>query len=835
MLLPGKMTLGCLQEDNPVKFYFRVRPLLIKEEDGCRIVEEAAEVFPSDGYIRIVPDKNEMGYFKTRMRGLGRYCVIDLRRHTGENDKIRQNKNHTGENGDRNAFIVYSDVIVAAPATLAAEAVCPDQDGLFPAPGTKYVAVLQDDSVRGIYAWEEKADSACIVGDNLAAGDLSAAAAALIDLTVDGASVRLLTDLEKWGVAAPKEPEPERAAPERPAPEHPAPEPKPAPAPVPAKAEPSPEAAAPQAPAPQPAPEQNHAEKPAAEKEETRVRMQHTTIVLPRVVTAKYATRRQSLQAQSGYNPRRSASIKDIVDDLWRQSRLDQLGHPVPPESGSEPAVSPVEKAMEAVREAWKLPEARTSMVSALLKLDEMDAALGALGETDAPTERRKNEQERQLSRLESDRLKLLCEIDELKKQRADKRAEMIEELKRTRSEELERIDKRVRALNETYNDLRGKTESARKAADEAGTAFGEALGKDLNERIEREMIDSRVRDMMIAMSATRATYEPVETETMTPGELISAVRVRLGEAGLALSNDDAVNLLACLYLGRVVALSGPTGSGKSTLVRALADALGLRDERLGRYCEMTPEENWPPLGDMIDDTLPTGVTVVRRPLLKNVIERDDDQAFSVLMLDDANRTNVSKWLGAMLSQLDNGAAGRLPTRGGEVCLGGALRVVLTLSDAGLGEAVDSRLLDRTWLIRLQAEPAGTPWAGTKTAMIKPDKAIALASFRAAFDTGRELPAELSERMGLLRRRLGEVGVCLSRRTLNDIHDYCAAVTGMMTCEPIEVLDRAFAQRAMPNILAGAGLQALHALPEIMPDMPRSLGLMAQPLPLPPL
>ena len=37
MLLPGKMTLGCLQEDNPVKFYFRVRPLLIKEEDGCRI------------------------------------------------------------------------------------------------------------------------------------------------------------------------------------------------------------------------------------------------------------------------------------------------------------------------------------------------------------------------------------------------------------------------------------------------------------------------------------------------------------------------------------------------------------------------------------------------------------------------------------------------------------------------------------------------------------------------------------------------------------------------------------------------------------------------------
>ena len=31
MILPGKLTIGFLQEDNPQKFYFRVRPLIIQD------------------------------------------------------------------------------------------------------------------------------------------------------------------------------------------------------------------------------------------------------------------------------------------------------------------------------------------------------------------------------------------------------------------------------------------------------------------------------------------------------------------------------------------------------------------------------------------------------------------------------------------------------------------------------------------------------------------------------------------------------------------------------------------------------------------------------------
>jgi len=825
MILPGKLTLGYLQEDNPQKFYFRVSPLLIKDENGCHPVENVVEDYLEDGFIRIVPDKNEISHFKTRMRALGRYCLLDLRRHTGENDKIRPNKNHTGENGDRNAFIVYSDVIAALTPLFMAEVVEPDQDGLFPPPGTPLVAVVQEGRVAGVYAWAEREEAAFITGDNLAKGDLASAAERIVSLSVGGFAARVLPGLEQWDVEAP-ESAPEAA---RPA-EHAAPEP--APARPDAKPEPRPERHAEH-------PPEREAEKetaaPEAAAPEGKPWLQHTTFVFPRAVSARLSPARQSMQLQSGFNPRRSTGIKDIIDDMWRQSRLDQLGHPVPPEASGTPVVSPVDKAMQAVREAWKLPEARTSLVSGLLRLEDMDAALGANGQENAAAVREKHDQEQQLSRFEADRLKILCEIDELKKMRADKRAELIEELKRARAGEMAQIEKKNRALVEAQQKYEAEAQSARRAAETASKAFDE-VSKSLDDRLTRQLADSRARDMMIAMAhVSRRTRELPPVEDLTAGELISAIRVRFGDAGIELDNDGAVNLLACVTLGRVIAVSGPTGSGKSRYVRTLAAALGIAAPEYGRFAEAEPDETWRSLGRAIEDISPSGVPTVHMPALKQVLETADDIAPAMLMLDDANRVPVERYLSGLLSQLDEDAAGRLQTGAGEIALGGALRVLLTLQDAANGLPVGTKLLDRAWLLRLTPEKADSPWQPRRAVRPAPERAVSMDALRKVFDTARDVPGEIVERMKRLRARLAGVGVLLSRRALDDMHGYCAAVSPLMTCAPIEVLDYAFAQRAMPAVLAGASLDALHALPELLPDMPRSLGLLVAPLPLPPL
>ena len=845
MILPGKLTIGFLQEDNPQKFFFRVSPLIIKEETGYQVVEDARQEFLEDGFIRIVPDKNEMSHFKTRMRSLGRYCLLDLRRHTGENDKIRPNKNHAGENGDRNAYIVYSDVVARVNPRFMAEAVAPDQDGLFPVPGTPLVAVMQDGQVRGIYAWANRSDAACIIGNSLTDRDMSDAAAQLISVTVDGAPVQLLLNLGAWGVA-PAEGEErieECAAPERSAEAPRGEEPE----------VPAPHTAAPEAEKPSARPVEKiiEREKPAerpAERSAPRTAapeaekipesapkpwLQHTTYVFPRVVaSSRLSPRAQSLQQQSGFNPHRSASIKDVIDDMWRQSRLDQLGHPVPSAASADPVVSPIDKAMQAVKEAWSLPEARASLVSALLKLDDLDSALGV-----GPAARQARDdhaREQALNRLEADRLKVLCEIDELKKMRADKRAELVNELKRSHAAEMAQLDKKNAALREAGQRYAAEAASAQKAAETAEKAFKDVLSGDLNDQLAHLLAEGRARDLMVALAhAADAPAALPETENPSAGELITDIRVRFDEAGYPLTNDEAVNLLACLTLGRIVIFSGANGSGKSERARTLAAALGVAAPEYGRFVEMQPDEDARSLASLIGEIAPSGVPVVRRPELKRVLEAGCDTVPALLMIDDANRAPVERTLGALLSQLDENAPGRLQTGLGAITLNPALRLLLTLQDASEGACVDARLLDRAFMIRLAPEHADTPWQPRRRVQPRPEKAVSMATLKGVFKPDGDVPGEIVERMKALREKLAGVGVYLSRRALDDMYAYCAAVSPLMTASPLEVLDYAFAQRAMPTILASANLDALHALPSILPDMPRSLSLLLAPLPLP--
>ena len=111
MTLPGKLCVGILEEDNPLKSYFRFKPLLMAQEEGYQPFD-GLEAFSENGCLRIVPDKNESGHFKAR---IGRYALLDLRAHPGENDKIRPNKNYQVDPSETNAYIVYSDVVVEPP------------------------------------------------------------------------------------------------------------------------------------------------------------------------------------------------------------------------------------------------------------------------------------------------------------------------------------------------------------------------------------------------------------------------------------------------------------------------------------------------------------------------------------------------------------------------------------------------------------------------------------------------------------------------------------------------------------------------------------------------
>lgn len=831
MTLPGKLTIGFLQEDNPQKSYFRVRPLLIQDESGYHPIENVKDTYLSDGFIRIVPDKNEQTHFKTRMKSLGRYCAMDLRKHPGENDKIRPNKNHIGENGDRNAYIVYSDVITTLSPSMLAEIVEVDEDGLFPRPGTQLVALKHEGSIKGFYQWDERGEQgAFIVGENFSNESLNEETA--IELTLpDGVVVRVLADLTRWGVSFGDAPQSEAA-------EAPKPELRPAPvpavsipaAPVPAapKAEAEevpPPAAAPAEPAPK-------AEEPAPEKPW----IQRSTVVIPRVVVSKTASPlEQSLAAQSGFNPKRGMSVKDIIDDKWRQSRYDQLGHAVVGDATASPLESPVDHAMNAFREAWDLPEARSSLISALLRLDQMDEALGANGAPDAEQTRALNAGEQQMVRLEADRLRVLSEIDELKHLRQEKRTELINELRRTHSAEFDQAERRNRELLDTQQQYAEQSEQTRKAAEAVGQEFIQQLSVQIDQKMTEHLLAGRALDLMATLSRRSGTpaARPQTEEELTAGQLVSAMRVRFEEAGIPLGNDEAVNLLTCLALGRILIVSGESGSGKSEFVRTLAAALGIAYPDSDCFTEIQAQSSWRNLGTEIETLSPNGVPQVKLPEVKRLLESKGCATPTLLMIDGANRGSMDEYLGELLNIGEQGAPNVLTTGAGRIKLGDNLRLMLTVQDSG--NALSGELLDRAWTMRLEKEAADSDWMPKLTALPHPEKAVSLEMLKKIFAPGAELPVELSERMRTLRGKLNDVGLRLSRRTLTDLYQYCSAALQYMRCTPPEVFDYAFSQRAMPALMATANLDALHALPKIIPDMPRSMRLLGESLPLPPL
>lgn len=108
----GRIVLSYVEEDNIQRAYFRIRPLLT--EDGA-ISQADIDALPDEGYLRIVPDKNEQHTFKERMRELAPLCVLDLLNLPPDAVKIRSNKNYAPQRGENNQFIVYSDAVQAIP------------------------------------------------------------------------------------------------------------------------------------------------------------------------------------------------------------------------------------------------------------------------------------------------------------------------------------------------------------------------------------------------------------------------------------------------------------------------------------------------------------------------------------------------------------------------------------------------------------------------------------------------------------------------------------------------------------------------------------------------
>ncbi len=791
MTLPGKLIIGFLQEDNPVKSFFRVKPLAAGEDAGAlEPIEDIKQLYPDDGFIRIVPDKNEITQFKNRMRQMGRYCALDLRAHPGETDKIRPNKNYAPAGAERNNHIVYSDVIDAMLPEMAAEVV--DATGLFAsdtlelracAPGTPFVLVRRESTLSGPWVWTDGAEGSGLIRLSHAPDreffekEAAPLEPRMLSLNLEeGAAVRLMIEPRAFGLSYDSyggEPQQAGAGAAQPGPAFPG------------------ERAAEPAPPEEPALERAETpeEKPAWITRATRTRL---------AVSTRLSPREKELLSQIGINPRRGRSLSEIVDEQWRKSRCDQLGHPVPAQATGRPVLSPVDRAAEAVDQAWALDDARASLVLALMKNEELTQALRAGGKQAQGV----SEDDGALHALEADRLRLIGEIDALRAKRADAKAELMAELVAGRQDELDKYERKKNLLLEELKHNERAADSARKAAEAAERLLNQTESQ-LEDQLLSAAMGGRARDLLRHMAGLSTppcghpeTYEP------TAGELISDLRVRMDSAGFSLSNDEAVGVLCALMSCGTLVVSGPVGCGKTTLCKSLAAALGLSGAA-GRFVQARSAD---------DDAI------------YSLLEKGDHLTPLMVLIDDFN-TSDSARAAQRVANLQERALS-MDTR---------LFILLTCQDPPDGQPISARLLSRAFFLRMRAPGVDTPFKPRRLSSVAGGKAVSLSALERLFAPAENLPGEIEARISRLRAALEKAGCLLDRRTLNQLWNFCASAREHMTMDCAGLLDLALKWRVMPALLAGMDLNALHELPSLIPDMPRCLSLMDQPLPLPPL
>ena len=178
--------------------------------------------------------------------------------------------------------------------------------------------------------------------------------------------------------------------------------------------------------------------------------------------------------------------------------------------------------------------------------------------------------------------------LDQLTAQYERRVAAHEEELRQRVAERLKALDEREQAVqlrhrfldeqqNEFLTRFRAETEGAA-AAVLAHLPLLRALGLGEN----KQLLAGKSEPDFVPISQPTYPRQPKSTDAAPTEEEFIAQLGRVAEArGFAFAPEDLINFHVCLKLGGLTVVAGPSGTGKSSLPRLYAEALGCLDEHL--------------------------------------------------------------------------------------------------------------------------------------------------------------------------------------------------------------------------------------------------------------
>lgn len=558
MNLERELVFCYIEEDNIQRAYFRVRPLMTISGD---VQEEAQRLWPDDGCLRIVPDRNEQHTFKDRMRTLGGYCVMNLLGIPADANKIRTNKNYKPDKGEKNQFILYSDTVQSLPEHTFFEVIEAKAED-FASAAEKAVTPLfyirEDDT---LYGPVRKAEPAKPETAQEAAG-------VLYPLTCPDGSERVLLCIENK-IAATEEPKP--------------------------------------------------AEQPAAKEEALPIgkplqildqnknfeeTLQSLDQPLSKGANLLHQDAEKSIEAAAPKAPEKPLSgtplfhasmrtsvpqpknkLQEVVSAQWRVARNEPPTAPLPAGAKMHQVENPVEVACERMRAAWQVPEAQNQLIDFLLSLDGMRAKLEprltALPEN---TPLQKVLQSR-LEDMEAERLSVLLQLDKAKADLDAFRRSVIDGLSSKAKEEATQLEAAKAEYEASIDGLKKQQAALLAQRDELTRRIDELQRTDLPAALAKALADAQIA---APVNGIPLHLSPVSGETAPAAELIRRVLDAFAASGMTISRNTAIALLALLGICPRIGLATTSAAAASTMVRNVAVRMGWENSFAH---QVTPEQ----------------------------------------------------------------------------------------------------------------------------------------------------------------------------------------------------------------------------------------------------
>lgn len=221
---------------------------------------------------------------------------------------------------------------------------------------------------------------------------------------------------------------------------------------------------------------------------------------------------------------------------------------------------------------------------------------------------------------------------DELEKLEAKR-----QRIEQDMAKEREKIEQERAEIAKTLKEL--KRQSAAMQREQRDI---ESKQKLVNESLQRWGFDS----INVAESTDELRFNQFDNER----KLIEGVEQYIAAQGYYFKRDDIVNFYTCLKTGAMVVLAGLSGTGKSSLVRLFAEAVGAKE----RFRLVSVKATWNDDSDLRGFYHPEKKSYISTPFLDMIVQANahPEQLFFVC-LDEMNLSRVEYYFSDFLSVLE--------------------------------------------------------------------------------------------------------------------------------------------------------------------------------------